>query len=71
MNRTLNRTENRTEARQQLAETWLFKEHNGSILLRDIALIEAVETFENETLSNTLYQVETPSSTWSTAQLGS
>lgn len=38
----------REEALKKLEGTWLFKEVNGAIALREVALIEAVAEFESE-----------------------
>lgn len=38
----------REQARRELEGTWVFKEVNGMIALRDVGLIQAVEAYEAE-----------------------
>lgn len=50
----------REQARKQLEGTWMFKEVNGMIALRDVDLIEAVQAYEErnvlEELGRNLHQ---------------
>lgn len=38
----------REQARRELEGTWIFKDVNGMIALRDVELIQAVEAYEAE-----------------------